>query len=170
MTRRRISVTTILSDQEARDTVQGIRVLFGEQFVSMADSYGASLEDAVRFGPLARRCEQKRTVLGRSAKQVAADLRIPQYRLKAIEARTLYEVDPKILVAYISYLGLQRWSARWKGANPEIANRVSMDAKPPAPVRGRAKGSSRQIWHTSANPGEKRLRRPKKSKQPSVKG
>jgi len=149
MNSRRISVTSILSDREVREAVQGIRVLFGEQFVSMADSYGASLEDAVRFGPLARRCEERRTALGRSVKQVAADLGVPQYRLKAIEAGTLREVDPKILLAYISYLGLQRWFAHWKGANPEIASRVAMDAKPPAPLRGRAKGSSRQMEKAS---------------------
>jgi len=111
--------------------------ILGEPMVSLADSYGVSVEDAVRFGPLARRCDQRRNVLGRSVKQVAADLRVPQYRLKAIEAGTLREVDPTILLAYISYLGLQRWFARWRGANPEIASRVAMDAKPPPRVPGR---------------------------------
>ena len=143
MNRRRISITTILSDQEVRETAQGIRTLRGEPFVSLADSYGASLEDAVRFGPLAKRCEQKRTARGRSVQQSAADFGVPQYRLKAIDAGTLCEVDPKILLAHISYLGLQRWLVRWRAANPEIALRVAMDAKPPARVRGQAKGSSK---------------------------
>jgi hypothetical protein len=149
MNRRRISGTTILSDQEVRETVQAIRTFLGQPFVSIADSYGASLEDEVRFGPLARRCEQKRTVLGRSVKEVAVDLGVSQYRLKAIEAGTLAEIKPKILLAYISYLGLQRWYARWRAANPEIAGRVAMDAKPPARGRGRAKGSSKQMQRAS---------------------
>lgn len=122
---RRISPSTILSDSQVGEVVRGIRAVFGESFAALADSRGIDLSESVRIGSLARRCKERRIELGRTIRQVALHLQVPQYRLKDIEAGRSRGIKPEALRAYVSHLGLEVWFRRWRKANPEIAARLN---------------------------------------------
>jgi hypothetical protein len=124
MKARQVKPTTILTDVEAQEVVGGICAVFGEQFATRAESYGLDPEQVVRFMPVAKRCEKQRCVRGWSIKDVASQLKVPQYRLRDIEGGHVRTIKPEILHAYVSHLDLDSWYRRWKRANPEVAGRV----------------------------------------------
>ena len=66
---------------------------------------------------LAARFQEKRVAQGQTIKDVAAHLRVPQYRLRAIENGRVSEITPEILAKYSIFLGLDRWCTRWANAN-----------------------------------------------------
>jgi hypothetical protein len=78
---------------------------------------------------------------GLSIKDVAIQLGVPQYRIKAIEAGRLNEDDALVLPRYVSLLGLERWARRWATANPELAATLGLVAKGP----GRSKKVPRRL-------------------------
>jgi hypothetical protein len=38
-------------------------------------------------------------------------------------------IRPADLRAYVAFLGLDKWFARWRRANPKLAARLALDAK-----------------------------------------
>jgi hypothetical protein len=58
-------------------------------------------------------------------KTAAKALRVPQYRLRAIEQCSLKQLRGSDLHAYIDFLGLNEWFARWRRANSELAARLA---------------------------------------------
>jgi len=125
MRRRRVKLTTILTDDEVREVVRGIRTVFGDQFAAMAESRGIDLEQSVRFRPVGKRCEERRCARGLSVKDVAKQLKVPQFRLRDIEAGRFRSIQPPVLAAYVSHLRLRRWYRRWERSSPELARLVA---------------------------------------------
>lgn len=125
--RRRLKPTSILSNEEVDIAVELLRSALGEPFGTFAKSHGISVEDTLRFLPVGRKCQAAREGRGSSIKQVAAELKVPQYRLKAVEDGGFRQLDPVVLKKYISHLGLTRWFRRWKNANVELAGKLGFD-------------------------------------------
>lgn len=116
----------ILSDNEVLAAVHTTRALLGESVVALADSYGVSFEDVVRYAPLGRRCKQSRESRGLSVKEVARHLKVHAYRVTAIERGSFEEIRPDVFRRYVSHLGLDAWVRRWKAANRELAHRLGI--------------------------------------------
>jgi hypothetical protein len=125
MSRRKITPTTILTDSEVRKVVAGVRVYFAEWFDRVPQR--PDIESSVRLGSLAKRCEARRREMRLSIAEAARLLRVPQYRLKAIEDATAGYIQGKILRAYVVHLGMSAWYKRWKRANPALADRLESD-------------------------------------------
>lgn len=85
-----------------------------------------SVESTIRIGSLARRCQAERERLGLTLKQAAAQLKVPQYRLKAIEDGHISEFRGDILMKYRDMLGLHDWIERWAEANPGLARKLGV--------------------------------------------
>ena len=75
------------------------------------------VERTVRVLPLGARCSGARERVGVSVKDVARQLRVPQYRVRAIEAGSLRQIQLDVLQKYIAFLGLERWYTKWRRAN-----------------------------------------------------
>jgi hypothetical protein len=75
------------------------------------------VEQIVRLFPLAKRCSAARKRRDLTIADVARELRVPQYRLKAIESCRPAEVEPRVLDQYVRFLRLSRWYSRWARAN-----------------------------------------------------
>jgi hypothetical protein len=143
MRQRRIKPTTILTDGEVGEVVRGVRTVFGDTFATLAESLGLNLEEGVRFMPVAKRCEERRCARGGSVKEVAAQLKVPQYRLKDIEAGHVRRIRPGILHAYLSHLGLASWYRGWARRNPGVARQLAAQPRPrKAQKRGRGRTSA----------------------------
>jgi hypothetical protein len=53
-------------------------------------------------------------------------LKVPRYRLAAIEAGTRGELKPEIARRYFRFLGIEPWVRRWSRANLQLARRVGI--------------------------------------------
>jgi transcriptional regulator with XRE-family HTH domain len=70
---------------------------------------------------------QLREKLGFSIKEVAGKLKVPQYRLKAIDNPKESEILPDILLKYVKFLGIELWFEKWKDANSELAKKLAAE-------------------------------------------
>ena len=55
---------------------------------------------------------------------MARQLKVPQHRLRDIEAGNVSSIVPDVLIAYIKHMQLTAWFGRWKNANAELAGRI----------------------------------------------
>jgi hypothetical protein len=109
---------------------QDIRLLDGEVRRALVSSspgieeYLAHNEDWTRWHALAEQCRQARG--GRGIRDVSVALRVPQYRLRAIEGGLLREVHAERARRYFRFLGIDAWVADWCRSNRELATRVGL--------------------------------------------
>jgi len=125
MSRRKITATTILTDSEVRKLAAAVRVSFAEWFDRVP--HPPDIESGVRLSSLAKRCEARRREMGFSIAEAARVLRVPRYRLKAIEAGSVGSIQGKILRAYLVHLRMGAWYKRWKSVNAVLADRLESD-------------------------------------------
>jgi len=125
--RRRAS---ILTDDEVDFMIQEMRLALGPEMVEIMESHGLVMGDTVRWGSLRARCEEEREKRGLTLKDISLDLKIPQYRLRAIEEGTFREINPDFAHRYFNYLGIQSWVKRWARGNAELARRSGISPFP----------------------------------------
>ena len=98
------------------------------------------VEQTVRLFSLAKRCSAARERRCLTITDVAKELKVPQYRLKAIESCRAAELEPNVLDQYIRFLGLNRWFSRWVSANQGILASVGRVSTRVKERRGRTRG------------------------------
>lgn len=110
--------TRILSEDEVALVDGAIRDAFGQRLWSLVEQAGVDVEDTIRFSAVARRCRMEREKRELSIKEVAATLRVRQYRIREVEEGSDRR-DPEIVKRYIEMLKLTRWYRKWQAAQPE---------------------------------------------------
>jgi hypothetical protein len=125
---RRLRKTSILNEREVGLLAARLRKLLGESVMHAADTYGVDVELMLRFGSVASRCQEAREDRGLSLKDAAAKLKVPQYRLKAIEASHIGAVDEVVLKSYVELLGLERWFGQWTRHNRALHAKIFRNA------------------------------------------
>ena len=153
MARRRFIPATILRDDEVRAIVAAAEALVGRQIVAIANRLGVDREAKVRLLALQLKCGNAREKLGLSLRQAAARLRVPQYRLRAIERGILGEIDSHILGSYVRLLAVGPWFRRWIAANPTVAARIGIgetsDSLKHAQIRQTGAQSNKRLHPTA---------------------
>ena len=113
--------TSLLTDEEvafaARMTLKMLKESFGDNPYFNAQS----MERIIRWSSLRARCEREREKRSLSLKDVSERLKIPQYRLRAIESGKLAAFEPEMAREYFRFLGIDRWIDRWRRANRDLA-------------------------------------------------
>jgi hypothetical protein len=122
--------TSILTDAEVAFLTQEISRALGPGVSEIAKSYGLRTSDTVRWGSLRARCEEEREKRGLSLKDISSELKIPQYRLRAIEDGSLRYLKPEFAHRYFHYLGIESWVKRWARGNAELARRSGITPFP----------------------------------------
>ena len=130
---KRTKSTPILSEHEVAVVSELLRGAFGSAFAAKVDDLGSDLADTVRYSALSQQLITARESRGLSLKAAAASLKAPQYRLRAMEAGRISEIEPKLLERYVEFLEEDRWFARWRKAHPVLASRLDGTPAPPAP-------------------------------------
>jgi hypothetical protein len=116
-----------LSPVEVDAIVVRMIELLGPGIASRMRESGCDPRDSIRFHSVAARCTAARERLGASLKEAAGALKVPQYRLKAIEASQMLGrggVDGDVLRRYAALLGLTKWLGQWRAQYPELASRI----------------------------------------------
>ena len=91
------------------------------------DKYDIRPKDMIRFRMLAEMCQSEREKRGITFKQIALNLKVPQYKLKYIESSSVKNINVYILESYIDYLSLRKWFSGWKRHNIDVYNRLSKE-------------------------------------------
>jgi hypothetical protein len=128
---------SILTDADVRILSAEVGRALGPGFATVVGPWSHRLEDVLRWSSLKARCEQARADRGVSLKDVAKVLRLPKYRLEAVESGRLNELLPEVARRYFQFLDIEAWVRRWSRANRELARRAGIvpDATPRKPPR-----------------------------------
>jgi hypothetical protein len=118
-----------IDKQQADLIFDRIKKGLGPVIAALFDQYGLDGQRLIRFMPVAARCREAREDKGLSIKQAAAKLKVPQYRLKAIEDQgSAAGIQPDILERYIDFLDLREWFTRWVKKNQDVYDRMKEEA------------------------------------------
>ena len=90
------------------------------------DGHYLDIQDNVRFISVATRCQEARVKKGINIKGASFVLKIPQYRLKAIEDGGISRICSNDLNAYVKYIGLYTWYKRWKCENKVLVKKYGL--------------------------------------------
>jgi len=110
----------IIDEKTAGLIVARMREVLGTVF-STAENFGVNAQELVRSQPLFHTCKVTREKKRLTVKEAATFLKVPQYRIKAIEGDggcSLIRAD--ILERYIDFLDLGVFFSEWKRANKDI--------------------------------------------------
>ena len=124
--RLRRNKAAILTNAEVEVLVGEARRAFGPELADLLNTSRVKFEDVIRWSSLGARCQQARADHGMTIRDVAVALKVPQYRLQAIEKGALRELKPTIARRYFQFLGIESWVRRWSRANRELARRAGM--------------------------------------------
>jgi len=116
----------ILTDAEVATLVKALRKMLGPEFAALSTQHGLGMADGIRFHAVGTKCFLARAKLGLTIKEAAATLRVPQYRLNAIERSSTCEVRGDIVGRYASLLKLDGWLHRWATANRRLASKLGI--------------------------------------------
>jgi hypothetical protein len=122
----KLDETRILSEEEVAQMTKALRKLLREEFPSMPPGFLSSAEDTVRMHSLCSRFRQARESMSLTFKEVATRLKVPQYRLKAVEEGHLSEIDSTVFTKYSDFLELEQWVSRWVESNGKLATKLGI--------------------------------------------
>jgi len=128
------------TDAEVEEVARLMIENFPPGAAQMLAGYGIDPRDGIRFHAVATRCREMRERRGLTIKAAAHELRVPQYRLRAIEDGRTHQIEPDVLARYLALLNLGRWFARWMAYNPALAAKLGATT---TPTRRRTRASQR---------------------------
>ena len=85
-----------------------VRESLGPEFVELCDKLGFDVEGMIRYKPFGDKFEAARLGRNLTIKEAAAQIKAPQYRLKAIENGHFSEILPDVLRKYAGFSGSGR--------------------------------------------------------------
>lgn len=118
----------ILSEKEVEKITQLLQDFLRLEFPHMPEKFIESAEETVRMHSLRKRFQSAREETGLSIKEIAAQLKVPQYRLKAIEGVSGSEIKQEIFQKYSEFFGLEDWVSEWVNANKKLADKLGLKA------------------------------------------
>ena len=114
----------------------------GPGVASAMREFGFRVEDRLRMTPLARRFQAVREKRALTIKDAAFRLKVPQYRLRAVEDGSTRGFDADLFWKYVEFLDLSDWVSEWAEANRTFARRLRIASRSRLPSR--ASGSARE--------------------------
>ena len=111
--------------EQTKNLVDLAKFQLGENITKMTSKLDINVEHLVRFLPLSKYCKKKREALNLSLKEIGSKLKVPNYKLKAIEETTLHAVKHEILIQYIKFLGIEKEFELWAQENQDILEEIS---------------------------------------------
>ncbi len=118
----------ILTEAEVRAFAKATKAILGPEIMAVSDKGLLSVEDNIRYMPVAARLEDARTARGLTLQEAAKELKTPKYRLEDVEKGDLKNLKPGLLLQYVDHLGLKVWFGKWKKANVEFSERLGLSA------------------------------------------
>ncbi|MEK7868193.1 MAG: helix-turn-helix domain-containing protein [Candidatus Omnitrophota bacterium] len=111
-----------IDDKMAEKVIDAVDFALGKRITEILGKQ--SSKDMIRFNPVGNECGKVREQKGLSIKAVSAQMKIPQYRLSAIEKSDVKHIQPTILESYIDFLGIREWFDSWMRENADVYDRL----------------------------------------------
>lgn len=89
----------------------------GTQLKSLLARSDVSPADLILFMPVGKKFTGAREVRGLAIKEVSARIRVPQYRLRAVENARLRQLKSDAATKYAEFLKLTTWYQDWCSEN-----------------------------------------------------
>lgn len=138
-------LTRILDDHEVAAMTNARRAQIARDFPGVPLDLLGNQEHRVRLMSLGARFKQAREASGATIKELAAALKVPQYRLKSIEEVRLHSIEGPIIARYGAHLGLEAWLATWIAANGLLAAELGIGPPVIVPFPLPAAGDDRAL-------------------------
>ena len=106
--------------EQADNIVAYMKDMFGKEVTDVMDQSNLNMNHLVRFLYLSKLCQNTREEKGLSLKDISNQLKIPQYKLKAIENNEFSSFTKEILEEYIIFLGLKKQFDEWLENNRDV--------------------------------------------------
>jgi hypothetical protein len=109
--------------------VERMRGMLGPDISDMLDSLNINPNHLVRFRYIADLCKSTREQKSLSLKEVSSRVKVPQYRLKAIEGSSISEIILDDLEEYIRFLDLEDTFSNWTKENQDVYASIAKQNK-----------------------------------------
>jgi hypothetical protein len=116
----------MLNQSEVSLLARVLRQEMARSFPGLDPERAPQADDVIRWHSIGVQCQQARASRGLSIRHASVGLRIPQYRLQAIESGALREFRADMARRYFRFLEIDPWIARWCRANPDLARRAGL--------------------------------------------
>lgn len=103
-----------------------MREAMGPDLFDACERMGADAEVIIRYAPLADNFKQARARLNLTIKDVAAQLKVPQYKIKAVEKREFRQIDETVFQKYCGFLQLGDYVESWSQWNSALASQLGI--------------------------------------------
>jgi hypothetical protein len=118
--RKQKKVFPIVNSQQADLLLTLAKKQLGPDLACMIANSPINMNHLIRFMGAASMCRMRREEKGIRFKQISSALKIPQYKLKAIEENSVMNIVPEVLNRYVDYLGLGEEFGKWLEENSEV--------------------------------------------------
>jgi hypothetical protein len=118
---KRNKMGEILTEDEVREASKYLRDLITSEFPNIPRKHLSMSESIIRLMSLKAQYKEARESLGLSIKEVAVTLKVPQYRLKAVEKGTGHQIKPDIFWKYCDFLDLEDFTKKWIAVNRDLS-------------------------------------------------
>jgi hypothetical protein len=112
------------NSEQADHFIKLVKEGLGTELANIIDGSKVNMNHLVRFMHISKLCQARREEMGLSFKDISTELKIPQYRLKAIEGNSIQSIAPAIFDRYIEFLGLQDEFQEWLKENRDVYEEV----------------------------------------------
>lgn len=119
----------IIDQLGVENIVAKLREAMGPEIMDICDRLGVDTEAIIRYSPLGDKFRDERARLNLSIKEVAAQLKVPQYRIKAIEEGHFREINLEVFHKYCRLLKMDDYVADWCRKNAELAGELGLEKK-----------------------------------------
>lgn len=106
--------------------IEMMRDAMGPDLFDACERMGANAEAIIRYSPLAHRFQKSRDLLDLTIKEVAAQLKVPQYKIKAIEEGRHSQLDMAVFHKYTQFLHMDEYIASWSQRNDVLARQLGI--------------------------------------------
>ena len=114
-----------LNREQADLVVERMRETLGFDISDMLDNLNINPSQIVRLRYIADLCRSTREQKNLSLKEVSSVVKIPQYRLKAIEECSISEMFLDDLEKYIKFLDLEDIFNSWTKENQDVLDSIA---------------------------------------------
>ncbi len=122
----RKSIERMIEKHGAAKIAELIGDVLGPDLAGKIKERGIDGEETVRYMPLNTEIKQARKQKGLFIKDVSKTLKIPQYRLKAIEEGSFSQIEPNFFHSYTKFLGIEPYVKSWCKNNAQLAGKIGI--------------------------------------------
>ncbi|MBE0429063.1 MAG: helix-turn-helix domain-containing protein [Thermoleophilia bacterium] len=122
-----------------------MRQALGPDLFDACQRMGIDAEDILRYMPLAEKFRKGRARQNLTIKEVAAKLKAPQYKIRAVEDGKFGRIDADIFQKYCRFLQLDEYVESWTRKNPALAGQLFRSEQPAGQAAGQAAGQVLQF-------------------------